>query len=191
MKHFLALLLMLNTAVAFGAFPRHRDIQFELNQSPFGQHVHLGTMIEDKVPHVLRAQWSFADQGGANNATIDLKDIDGKKAVLPPGAIVKNCVILVDAALGSAGSAVVQFSTGQSLEDVKPQTAYTSFGTNDGLVGCQVSGGTVGSWVKLPGNYTAEYTAGYTSEYTPTMKITGAALTRGKVRVLLEYILSR
>lgn len=189
MKNFLLFILMIQASVAFGAYPRPRDVSNELNTSPVGARVRLGTQLMDKAVHVLRAQWSYADQGGAVG-TIDLRDIDGKKAVLPPGAIVKDCIILVDAALGSSGSPLVSFSSGQILEDIKLPTAHTVFGTNDGLVGCTITG-TSSTWMKMPGNYTKEYTPGYTSEFTPTMRITGTTLTRGKLKLILEYILSR
>lgn len=190
MKKTLSILLLLVPALAFAKYPKPRDVSYELNNSPYGQHTHLGTMLMDKSVHVLRAQWDYAVQGGAVG-TINLTDIDGKQAVLPPGAIIKDCVILVDAALGSGGSPTIGFSTGDMLQDLKGDTAFSSFGTDDGLVQCGLTGATFSSWKKLPGNYTAEYTPGYTSEYTPTMTIKGATLTRGKLRMFLEYILSR
>lgn len=196
MKKFLTLIPLLASVLmalpAQARFPRPRDTAFELDHSPFGQRVSLGLLVEDKATHVLRGQWDFAVSGGANNSTINLLDMDGKAAVLPPGAIVKNCVVLVDALLASSGSALVTLSTGGYRRgDLVNVSAFTNFGINDGLVGCTVVGGSASTWVKLPGNYTAEYTPGYTSEYTPTLTITGAALTGGKFRLLLEYLLSR
>lgn len=189
MKKFLLLMLALSVP-AYAKYPRPRDTAYELNNSPVGQRVRLGTQLVDKKVQILRGLYDFSLQGGAQNAVIDLLDIDSKKAVLPPGAIVKNCIIQVDAALGSSGSPSVSFSTGRLLSDLKGSALHTVFNTNDGLVACDVTG-TSTTWLKMPGNYTQEYTPGYTSEYTPTMRITGGSLTRGKLRIFLEYILSR
>ncbi len=192
MKTFISLLLMLNTAVAFGAYHRPRTIAQDLDNSPFGERVQLGTQITDKAVHVLRGQWDFNVSGGANNTTIDLKDIDGKSAVLPPGAIVKGCSILMMERITSSGSAVVGLSTGLQRGDVVNDVAFSpTYAGIDTVIGCQINSGTASTWVKLPGNYTAAYTLGYTSAYTPTLTISGAALTAGKIRVLLEWVLSR
>jgi hypothetical protein len=190
LKHFLLLVFALLPMLSEAAYVRQRAVTTELNLSPFGSRVTMGTMLMDKTVHVLRGQWDFASQGGAVS-TIALSDIDGKRAVLLPGAIIKNCVILVDSPLKSLGSAQIALSSGKLLNDILPPTAYSTYGTGDVVAGCQVQGSSPGSWVKLPGNYTAEYTPGYTSAYTPTMSISGAAITSGKIRVLLEYILSR
>lgn len=192
MKAFLNIFIfaVLLPASAMAAYQRPRTVATQLNTNPPGSVVQEGTWLVDKSTHVLRAQWDWNNQGGAVS-NIVLQDLDGKPAVLPPGAIVKNCMALVDVALKSSGSAKVSLSTGQIVGDALVPTAYTSFATNDGLVGCTIVPGTLATWVKLPGNYTQEYTKGYTSAYTPTMGITGAALTSGKIRFLLEYILSR
>lgn len=192
MKAFFSSLLLLAfvASSAQAAYPHPRDIAHELDNAPYGSRVSLGTQLVDKTVHVLRGLWDFNTQGGAVS-TINLTDIDGKVASLPPGAIVQDCVILVDNALTSGGAAKISLSTGLLGEDLMPATAYSSFATNDKIAGCQLVSGTLSTWVKLPGNYTSEYTAGYTSSYTPTMSITGAALTAGKIRLLLKYILSR
>lgn len=190
MKVFTYLVLMLFPAIVFAKFLHPEDIRFELNNSPYGEHVRLGTQLQSKKVHILQAYYDFNRQGGAIG-TIDLLDAkDMKKAVLPAGAIVKNCVIHVLTALTSGGSTTVSFSTGDVLEDIKPVTAKSSFTTTDGLVACQVTGGTVSTWRKLPG-FTDGYSAGYTREYTPTMKVLTSALDGGKLSVWIEYILNR
>lgn len=190
LKIFLSLLLMLNVAVANAAFKAPEAIRDELNYSPFGSNVQLGTQLQSKKMHVLQALYDFNRQGGAVG-TVDLLDAkDLKKAVLPAGAIVKNCVVHVLTPLTSTGSATVSFSTGNRLEDVKPIAGKASFATSDGLVACQVNGGTVSTWVKLPG-YTDGYSSGYTREFTPTMKIGTSALDGGKISLFIEYILNR
>lgn len=190
MKLFLSLLLMLSPALAQAKYPDPESIRFELNKTPYGEHVSLGTQLQSKKIHLLQAYYDFARQGGAVGV-IDLLDAkDMKKAVLPAGSIVKNCVVHVLTPLTSGGSTTVSFSTGSLTEDVKPATAKASFATPDGLVACQVAGATVASWIKLPG-YTDGYSPGYTREYTPTMKVNVSALDGGKLSVWIEYILNR
>lgn len=190
MKFSLMLLLMLLPAITFAKFPDAESIKFELNREPFGQHVSLGTQLQSKKIHVLQAYYDFNRQGGAIGVLNLLDAKDMKIAVLPAGAIVKNCVIHVLTPLTSSGSTTVSFSSGSLLEDVKPAAAKTSFATPDGLVSCQIAGATVSTWLKMPG-YTDGYSAGYTREYTPTMKINVSALDGGKLSVWLEYILNR
>lgn len=189
MKIFLSLLMLL-PGLAFAKFPTPESIQFELNRSPYGEHVQLGTQLQSKKTQVLQAYYDFNRQGGAVGF-IDLLDAkDMKKAVLPAGAIVQNCVIHVLTPLTSGGSSTVAFSTGDVMDDLKPATAKASLATPDGLVACQVAGGSVSTWRKLPG-YTDGYSAGYTREYTPTMKVAVSALDGGKLSVFIEYILNR
>lgn len=184
MKKFL-LLAALFASPAFAAFPSHEDVRAELNQSPVGARVQLGTQLQDKKIQVLVAKYDFSVDGGAVGIK-NLKDVDGKKAVLPAGAIIKDCLLMVDTTVTSAGTAYIGLSTGNKLDDLRGSTVLASnFAPSDQVKACDIVG-TAASSVKLPGP-----TDGYTSEYTPTMKIAGAALTGGKFRVFIQYLLSQ
>lgn len=190
-----AFLALLITPLSFAALPEQlprpepEEIRDELNDAPYGARVQFGTQIQSKKIHVLEALYDFNRQGGAVGTVSLLDAKDFKKAYLPAGAIVKDCVILVDKALTSTGSATVSFSTGQREEDVKSIAAKTAFTTTDGLVGCQIANSASTS-VKL-GGYTDHYSSNQTKRYTPSMKIGTAALDGGHLRVWLSYILNR
>jgi hypothetical protein len=187
LKTFLSLILML-PMIANAAFPRGEAIRDELNATPYGEHVQLGTQLQSKKEHVLQAYYDFNRQGGAVG-TIDLLDAkDMKKAVIPAGAILTGCLIHVLTAPTSSGSTTLGFSTGDRLEDIKDNTAKATFDTPDTLVGCDIAG--LSTALKMPG-YTDGYSSGYTKDYTPTMKINVSGLDGGKLSVWITYILNR
>lgn len=186
MKNVFISVLMLVSVSAFAAFKKPADVRYELNNSPAGQSVQLGTQLVDKKVHVLRARYDFAKQGGAVGA-VNLLDVDGKSAVLPHGAIVQDCVIHTVTAPVSAGSATLAFNTGYQADDLKAATGKASF-TNDGLLAC-IPVGSVATSIKIP-DFTSVYSAGYTAAYYPQVTIGTAALTAGKVDVLIKYLIS-
>ncbi len=172
---------MLNTGVAFAAFPKHADIRYELDHAPVGARVQLGTQLQDKKVQLLRAQYSFAASGGALG-TVNLLDVDGKKAVIPPGALVTSCYVETVSALGTGfGSPRVAFSSGIFGGDLKLDAALSPTYAAAGVADC-IQTGSAATALKMPA---------LSNEYTPTMTITGAALTQGKINVWIEYLLSQ
>lgn len=187
MKSFLTLAFLI-PSIAFSAFQKPEAIRDELNLTPFGEHVQLGTQVQSKKKHVLQAYWDFNRQGGAVGR-IDLLDAkDMKKAVIPAGAIITGCLIHVLTKPTGASSPKIAFSTGDVLEDLKDLTAITSFATPDSLVACDIAG--LSTAKKMPG-FTDGYSSGYTKEYTPTLQIGTSGLDGGKINLWLEYILNR
>lgn len=188
MKSFLTLAFLL-PSIAFGAFPKPEAIRDELNLTPYGEHVQLGTQLQSKKVQILQAYYDFNRQGGATGIVNLLDAKDMKKAVIPAGAIVTGCAIHVLTPLTSGGSSTVRFSTGDKDFDLKGNTAKATFATPDTLVGCDVTS-LVATWKKIAG-YTDGYSSGYTKEYTPTMTIGVSALDGGKLNIWIEYILNR
>lgn len=197
MKIFTSLLFII-PALSFAQDVKPEDIQSELDNSPVGSRVKLGTELQSKTVHVLEALYDFNRQGG-DTATKYLLDMNTKKAAsLPAGAIVTGCAIHVLTPLTSPVSPTVAFSTGQSVDDLKGETAKASLAVPDKLVACDLTS-TVASWQKLGGYtdaYSRSYTSGYSAneysrEYTPTIKIKGGAVTGGKLALWIQYILNR
>jgi hypothetical protein len=180
-----ALLLLLVAGVAKAALPTPAETKDAINQrSPIGPQFQLGDQLVDKKVHVLRARWDFAAAGGAVGS-INLKDVaDNKVAQLPPGALIQDCAIHVVTPVTSGGSATLAIGSGWMGNDLKNVTAKTAFANSDGFVACNPAG-TVATSIKLP-----PYTKGYTKAYTPSLTIGTAALTAGKLDVLIKYILT-
>ena len=185
LKTFISVMLLLVPLVAVAALPRPADVRGELNATPYGSRVQLGTQLVDKAVHLMRARYDFSKQGGAVG-TVDLLDVDGKKAQLPPGAIIQDCVVVVRSGLVSGGSATISASSGKNLQDLKGVTAHSALATSDQLAACIPTAGSLASAIKLP-----EYTKGFSLDYTPTLTIGGAALTAGKLDLLIKYIISQ
>lgn len=196
MKTLFSLLLMLNSAMVFGAYPKPPEISFELDRSPYGQHVSLGTQLVNKKEHVLRAQWSQS-ASGSTTGSITLLDLDGKAAKLPVNSIVTDCLIHVVTPVTLSASHIASptpyfaFRTGlDGSNDLKANTgAQTSAFSAAGLVACTPVGSAATS-IRI------------TTESTPVLVITSAlhappystttpsVATAGKINVLIKYILS-
>lgn len=189
MKTFLSLLLMLQATVVLGAYPKPTDIKFELDRTPYGERVSLGTQITDKKVHILRAQFDLA-KTSATTGSIELLDLDGEPAKLPINSIVTDCVIDVKTApvLNTAyqvNAPYFAFKTG--VDGVQDLKANIPASTLSGLVAC-IPVGSAATAIRI------------TTESTPVMTITSASwpgtttpsvLTSGKWNVLIQYILSQ
>ncbi len=149
--------------------------EHKLNQASPGAmaETQLGTTLFREQVHTLKAVYDFAKQGGAVG-TVSLLGPDGKAAVLPKGAIVRDCLIDVLTAPTSGGSPTIALGTGQTGTDLKAATAIASY---TGLVVC-IPIGTAATAIKL------------TADRTSTATIATAALTAGKFNVLIHYELS-
>lgn len=191
MKTILSLLLMLTASSAFAAYPKPTDIKFELDRTPYGERVSLGTQITDKKVHILRAQWDHAVQG-STTGSISLYDLDGKPAKLPINSIVTDCLIDVKTAITLNSSFAVNapyfaFSTGvDGVNDLKANVPASAL---SGVVSC-IPVGTAATAIRI------------TTESTPILTITSAShsawssttpsvATAGKINVLIQYILSQ
>jgi len=181
----LALLLSLLLSIslpAFAAFPEHVDIRDELDNTPVGARVQLGTQLQEKKRHMIRAQYNFAVQGGAIGV-VELLDVDGKKAQIPGGAIITGCLLDVITAPNTAttNDTTLSFSSGIVGGDLQVAAGFTPSYTPSGIKAC-IPVGTAATMIKLGTT---------TKNYTPSMTIGVLALTAGKINLWIEYILSR
>lgn len=167
---------------AFGAFPGHNDIRDELDLSPVGARVQLGTQLQEKKIQVMRAQYDFSVQGGAVG-DVELLDVDGKKAQIPAGAVIIDCLLDVITAPNTAGAntTTLSFSSGVLGGDLKAAVGFTSAYSPSGLKAC-IPVGTAATAIKL---------GTVTQNYTPSMTIGVLPLNAGKINVWIQYILSR
>lgn len=192
MKFLISLLLMLNTAVALGAYPNPVDVKFELDNSPVGARVALGTQVTDKKVHILRAQYDRANTL-ATTGSIELLDLDGKPAKLPINSIVTDCLIDVKTApvLDSSVTNIAPyfaFSTG--VDGVKDLKADVPASALSGLVAC-IPVGTAATGIRITTESTPIMTITSASHAPPYSTTTPSVLTAGKINVLIQYILSQ
>lgn len=152
-----------------------KNAEFALNRASPGamQKYQLGSMVTYQKKWVLKGTYDYSVSGGAIS-TINLKDQYSNTLTLPKGAIVSDCLLDFITAGASLGSATISVSTGQSAADLKSALAVVSA---TGLVTC-VPVGTAATSIKM------------TADRTPTISIATAALTAGKVNVLIEYWMS-
>ena len=181
-KLFLILTLLLgNTALADTQASLLGD-KFKLNQAQPGamQDAKLGDKVVDKKVHVMRAVYDHSVLGGAIS-TVYLRDVSepSQAAVLPKGAIVRDCIIdTITVPVSGGGSLKLGFtnatSATTSIEALKASAAY---GAYTGLVAC-IPVGSAATAVKLAANSSV------------ASAIVGAALTAGKYYVVISYELS-
>lgn len=122
--------------------------------------------------HVMRALYDFSVSGGAVGA-ISLLDETGKAAIIPNKAIITNVYIDVLTQPTSGGSATIALGC-NTASDIKAATAIASY---TGIVAANPVG-TAASAIKM------------TADRTVTATVAVAALTAGKMYVMVEYILS-
>jgi hypothetical protein len=131
----------------------------------------LGTAIE-RESRALVAQYNFATLGGAIGS-VSLLDVNGNAAVLPTGAVVTSVIIDTITAPTSGGAATIAL-TSNSAADLKAATAIASY---TGLI-AGIPVGTAATSIKM------------TADRTVTATIATAALTAGKINVIINYVLS-
>lgn len=150
--------------------------EFLLNQaSPQAMaDTQLGTSLVRGAVQVLKLVYDYSKDGGAVG-TIGLRDENHNLVKIPKGAIISGCLIDQITTPTSGGSATIALNTGLGTAgDIKDATAYGSF---TGLVAC-VPVGSAASSIRT------------TIDTSPSMAIATAALTAGKINVLLYYFLS-
>lgn len=189
MKLLLSLALLALPTLALGAYPKPPDIKHELDRTPYGQRVALGTQITDKKVHILRAQWDRAVTP-ATTGSIQLLDHDGKPAKLPVNAIVTDCLIDVKTAITLNSAYQVNapyFALKTGVDGVQDLKANVPASALSGVVAC-IPVGTAATAIRI------------TTESTPVLTITSASwpgtttpsvATAGKINVLIQYILSQ
>lgn len=175
MKTLLSLLTLIVSASAWAAYPPATEIEYQLNRGTEAmRRAQLGTQITQHKVQVLKAVYDFSLQGGSSAGAVSLLDADGKAAVLPNKAIIKNVLIDVVTALTSGGSATVAIGSGQAANDLKAALAIASY--TGRVAGVPVN--TAATAIKL------------TANRTPTVTIATAPLTAGKLNIFIEYLLS-
>jgi len=114
------------------------------------------------------------DGGTASTITLSSKD---NKDVLPVGAIVTNATVWVQTAATSGGSATVSFGLGADADGLLSATAVASLTENAVIVGDSTV---------IPGSAAVRVANAAGGAVTAT--IATAALTAGKISVLVEYL---
>ncbi len=119
MKSFLiaAVLVLCTSPVFAGTQTTERAAQFKLNKaSPNAMaQTKLGDRLIAGTVHTLRAKYDLSVQG-ATTAAVTLKDADtGESAVLPKGAIVRDCIIdTITQPDSAAEGSTISIGTGQA-----------------------------------------------------------------------------
>jgi hypothetical protein len=180
MKKLIGVLLGLSLLVTSNTYAKSRaDMlgdEFLLNQASAQSMVtsQLGTQVVQGKEHVLKLTYDYSVLGGSVGAK-NLKNSAGYSALLPKGAIVRNCIIdVITAPTSTSTAATISLGTGVSAVDLKAATVIASY---TGLVTC-IPVGSAATAIKL------------TQDYTPTATIGSFPLTAGKINVMLQYELS-
>lgn len=188
-KFFSILLVFLMSLPAFAVsgrsgLPDHKSVRTMLNRGNVnGFATQLGVQMQDKKVQLLKGTYRYADQGGNSGVTAQavltkLRDVDGKDAVLPINAIIKQ--VTVDVLTTPTASAVTGFtapflSLGLNSEtDLMPFTAVASL--TGKVAGTPI--GTAATMVKALGNSAV------------TLNIKGGSVTAGSFNVYIEYYLA-
>ncbi len=168
--------LVLSSSVQAGTRQSELNAQFLLNKAAPGslQKSRLGDRAVNETLHTLRAKYDFAVQGGATGAVTLLDVSTGQAAVLPKGAIVRDCIIDVITPATTSAAGTLALSTGKSAADLRTATAAASV---TGLLAC-VPVGTAATAIKM------------TADSTMVGDIATGALTAGKLYVIIQYELS-
>lgn len=180
MKRILLYLTLLAQASFGSALPTGGVAGYEFNRmNPVSRKFNLGTHIVDGQSWGTRAQWSFADQGGAASTELFLHDNDGQSVSIPKGAVLTDCYLdVVTAPTSSTSSGSIAWSSSDA-GDLKAATFVAGY-TTGSLIHC----------TKPSGSYTTSTMIRFTSEGFLKVKIGSEALTAGKINVYLQYILS-
>jgi hypothetical protein len=132
----------------------------------------LGTQLVDKKTQVMKATYKVSVQGGTVG-TVNLKDVDGKDAVLPNKAIIKQVIFDVKTACTTAASGTLAF-TANSAGDLKAALAAASW---TGLV-AGIPVGTAATSIKL------------TAQRTLTATIATGTIAACDINAFIEYYIS-
>ena len=180
MKNFLIMLSVIFAQSIHAAPAVTANGAYQLNrQSKVDRDAYSGTKLFDAQQFGVKAQWSFADQGGAVNQDVTLHDHEGNAVTLPNNAIIRDCMIDVvePVTAGAPTSASLAFSASE-VGDLKALSFLhiTQYNSERRIACLPVA--TVGTAIKLE------------SEATIKMRIGSEALTAGKLNIWLEYMIS-
>lgn len=151
------------------------ETQYELDQKSsgvFAKHL-AGTKLVRQSKLVMIGTYDFSVSGGAVGV-ISLLDCNSRAATLPKGAIITSAYIDVLTAPTSGGSATIAVGTGQAANDLKAALAIASY---TGIV-AGIPVGSAATAVKL------------TADGQLQISIATAALTAGKLNVIVEFMVS-
>lgn len=181
LRFILPIAIAILTGTAFGAFPTPNEVEKILNLGGAEgiRKVQLGTQITQKKVQVIKGTYDFNRDGGASTAFITLKDADGKAAVIPKSAVIKQVTIdLLHAPLASTGVANISLgiTTATDLYAANLVSAMTTMSLISGT-----ATGTAINMLKLPSTIAGR---------TPSVNITTNSLSQGKFNVIIEYYLS-
>lgn len=146
------------------------------NMTPVnGQAVQLGSWLADHSVHITKASYSVLKDGSVlAGTTLAMRGVDGKAAVVPSGAIIKN--VWVDVLIPLAGTSGVTAGIGvNAASDTWPSQPLANLGSAVAVKSGQQSS-------VLPMKLTAKKNV--------SLAIGTGHLTTGKFNVLVEYYLS-
>jgi len=168
MKLFIGFLALLASSTSL-AMPKIADVEFAVNKGSSSSVLQIGSWLTVMHPLALTCVYDFTKQGGAQG-TYYLKGIDGQNCVLPKGYIVDQVYLDTVVATGGGGGCQLAFGTGLAINDIK---AATGFATYTGIL-VAVPIGSAATAIKM------------TSEKSPTVTISGAAVTAGKIVAVIH-----
>lgn len=177
-KIFLALLV---SCQLFAAAPVSENGGYELNRNgALNRKYAVGTALANG-PFGAKAQYNFATQGGAANADIPLKDLDGQNVIIPTNAIITDCMIDVAIQPASATSSAKLALSSSAVGDLKAAAlAHVTY----------VPSATGTTIACIPINATHNTHIRMASDATLKIRMGSEALTQGKINVWVEYVLS-
>lgn len=187
---YMATLLVTTSLLAFGfdgnpAMPSPSVIRDALNVTPPDSFLaQLGTQMTDHKLQMKKATYRYTRDAGTSSLTVFLKDVDGKDAVIPAKAIIKQVLIEVLNAANqhtASGYSNPKISFGiHSPIDLKAATAYTSFSAAALVAGGPI--GTAATMVKVLRSTLLHSVL--------QMQITEGSLIGGDFNIFVEYYLS-
>lgn len=174
---FLALVGLAHFTATAHALPSLPVVEHQLNNSATaGPASRLGTQVVSNKVQLLKCTYTVATQGGTTAAAINMKAVDGTNCTLPAGAIVKQVITHVIAAVTSGGTSTVAIGAAAS-NDLQVATDKGSLTLNALIAGVPVS--TAATMVRLSS--------------AKEVKVTNAttALDAGTLETFIEYYLGR
>jgi hypothetical protein len=136
--------------------------------------------------HVEEYVYDFSVSGGAASA-ITLSDVSGKEPI-PVGAIITDIHMYVETAMTSGGSATIAVGNGDDADGYLAATAFDTWSANDVVRVGEYAGALV--WDDTNDHKLDVYVAD-ANDGAFKLTIATAALTAGKLRFYVEYIMTR
>ncbi len=160
-------------ALSFQATAMVEDATFYARMNAFSPLETLGKVV-NKTQNMLVAVYDFSVNGGTV-ATLKLLDEKGNPATLPDNAIVQRVLVEVITAVTSADTSTVAIGA-RTTSDLFPATDKASL--------------TIGAFIDGTPVDTAATADKMTADSQVTATIATTALTAGKIRAYIRYVLS-